>query len=190
MPKTMFEKIWEAHEVRAARAGGRARRCSTSTSTSCTRSPPPRPSRACGSPAARCAGPTARSRPPTTTSPPTRASAPASTRSRDHLSRKQVAALERNCAEFGVPLLRHAQPPPGHRARDRAGAGPLAAGHHDRLRRLAHLHPRRARRAGDADRHLRGRARPRDAVPAAGAGRRRCASPTRASPASASPRRT
>ena len=42
------------------------------------------------------------------------------------------------------PALRHAQPPPGHRARDRPGAGPHAAGHDDRLRRLAHLHARRA----------------------------------------------
>ena len=58
--------------------------------------------------------------------------------------------------------------PPGHRPHHRAGAGRHPAGHDDRLRRLAHGHARRVRRAGVRDRDLRGRARARhpDARPA------------------------
>ncbi len=48
----------------------------------------------------------------------------------------------------------------GHRPRGRPAAGRDPAGHDDRLRRLAHLDPRRVRRAGVRHRHLRGRARP------------------------------
>ena len=48
---------------------------------------------------------------------------------------------------------------PGHRARHRPAARADPAGPDDRLRRLAHLHPRRARRAGLRHRHQRGRAR-------------------------------
>ena len=100
----------------------------------------------------------------------------------DHLSRAQVAGARAQLRGVRDPVLRHAQRAPGNRARDRPRARPLAAGHHDRLRRLPHLHARRARRARDAGRHLRGRARARDPVPAPGHGRGRCASPTRASP--------
>ena len=190
MPKTMFEKIWEAHEVRGPEQEGGA--------VAALRRPAPGPrghlrpgvrGPAAGR-AARCAGRTARWRPPTTTSRPTRASAPASTRSATTCRASRSQALERNCAEFGVPLY-------GMRSR-RQGIvhvigpelGLSQPGHHDRVRRLAHLHARCARRAGDAGRHLRGRARARDPVPAAGRGRARCASPSRASPASASRRRT
>ncbi len=55
----------------------------------------------------------------------------------------------------------------GHRARRRPAARPHDAGHHRRLRRLAHLDPRRLRRDGVRYRHQRGRARARDADPAA-----------------------
>ena len=51
----------------------------------------------------------------------------------------------------------------GDRARDEPGARADAAGHDDRVRRLAHLHARRVRRAGVRHRHVRGRARARDA---------------------------
>ena len=96
MPKTLFEKIWEAHEV--ARLGLHLHR------------PAPRPRghqpaglrRAAPGRAHACAGPTARSRPPTTTRPPTARRSPA--RIKDELSRVQVETLERNCAEFGVPV--------------------------------------------------------------------------------------
>ena len=57
---------------------------------------------------------------------------------------------------------------PGHRPRDRSRARRHPAGHDHRLRRLAHLHPRRARLARLWHRHQRGRARPRhpDTAPA------------------------
>ena len=47
----------------------------------------------------------------------------------------------------------------GHRARRRPAARAHPAGHDRRLRRLAHLHPRRVRRHGVRHRHVRGRAR-------------------------------
>ena len=49
--------------------------------------------------------------------------------------------------------------PPGHRPRDRPGARRHPARHDDRLRRLAHRHARRVRRARLRHRHERGRAR-------------------------------
>src|SRR6188472_1043925 len=55
--------------------------------------------------------------------------------------------------------------PPGHRPRDRTRAGHHAAWPDDRLRRQPHLDARRLRRAGVRNRHLGGRARPRNAVP-------------------------
>ena len=68
-------------------------------------------------------------------------------------------------------LLPDGRREPGHRPRDRPGAGPHPAGHDDRLRRQPHLDPRRLRRARLRDRHLRGRARARhpDPPPAAAA---------------------
>src|SRR6184192_52807 len=95
MPKTMFEKIWDAHEVgpgllyvdlhlvhevtspqafEGLRLAGRAVR---------------RPDRTLA---------TADHNTPTD-------GTPAADRIRDMLSREQVQALERNCAEFGVPVF-------------------------------------------------------------------------------------
>ena len=51
------------------------------------------------------------------------------------------------------------RPASGHRAHHRAGAGRDAAGHDDRLRRLAHVHARRVRRARARHRHVGSRAR-------------------------------
>ena len=56
---------------------------------------------------------------------------------------------------------------PGHRPRDRPGAGRDAAGHHHRVRRFPHLHPRRLRRVGAGHRHLGGRARAGHPMPGA-----------------------
>ena len=84
----------------------------------------------------------------------------------DPISRLQVETLDANMREFHVEdLLSVIRPPPGHRARDRPGAGRDAARHDGRLRRLAHQHPRRLRGARLRHRHLRGRARARHAVP-------------------------
>ena len=85
----------------------------------------------------------------------------------DPISKEQVTTLDKNISEFGVGrLLPVPDQAPGHRARDRARAGRHAAGHDRGLRRLAHLHPRRLRRAGARHRHQRGRARDGDADPA------------------------
>ena len=80
----------------------------------------------------------------------------------DPVSRTQLEALRNNAAEFGLRLHPMGDAGPGHRARDRAAARPDPAGHDDRLRRLAHLHPRRVRRDRVRHRHQRGRARARD----------------------------
>jgi len=93
MPSTLFDKIWEAHEVAPA--------FSTSTCTSSTRSRARRPSTGCASPGAVCAGLIARSPRPTTT--PHRRH-PIAARIKDELSRVQVETLERNCAEFAIPI--------------------------------------------------------------------------------------
>ena len=94
--------------------------CSTSTCTSSTRSRARRPSRACASPGAACAGPTARSRPPTTTCRPTARRAPRRSATSSRACRSQT--LERNCAEFGIPLYSMGSDAPGDRARDRPRA--------------------------------------------------------------------
>ena len=77
----------------------------------------------------------------------------------DPVSRAQVEALRRNAEEFGIRLAPDGRPRPGHRARHRPAARPDPAGHDDRLRRQPHLHPRRLRCAGVRHRHQRGRAR-------------------------------
>ena len=92
---------------------------------------------------------------------------PVAARIKDELSRVQVETLERNCEEFGIPVYSLGS--------DRQGIvhvigpelGRHAAGHDDRLRRQPHRDARRVRRAGLRDRHERGRARARDAVPGA-----------------------
>ena len=153
----------------STRSGPRTRwrrACSTSTCTSCTRSPARRPSRGSGWPVAPSAGPTARSPPPTTTCPTD--GTPVAARIRDELSRVQVEALERQLRGVRHPRLLDGLRPPGDRARDRARARRHPARHDDRLRRLPHRHARRVRRARVRDRHERGRARARhpDARPA------------------------
>ena len=115
---------------------------------------------------------------------------PVAARIRDELSRVQVQTLERNCEEFGIPVYSLGLRAPGDRARDRSRARRHPAGDDDRLRRLAHRHPRRVRRAGLRDRHERGRARARHPVPGPGQAASRCGSATRASSASASRPRT
>ena len=69
----------------------------------------------------------------------------------------------RQLRPLGITQFKMNDRAPGHRPRHRAGAGRDAAGHDGRLRRLAHLDPRRLRRAGARHRHQRGRARARHA---------------------------
>ena len=45
----------------------------------------------------------------------------------DPVSAKQLEVLDRNCSEFGIALLPDGSRRPGHRARHRARAGPLAS---------------------------------------------------------------
>ena len=144
---------------RGARTGSPT--CSTSTSTSCTRSPRRRRSSRCASPAG------AVRRPDLTLATMDHNVATGDDTPMDPLSEQQLAALARNCEEFGVPLYATGSGREGivHVIGPELGAD--AAGHDDRLRRLAHLDARRARRARVRDRHLRGRARARDADAAA-----------------------
>ena len=92
----------------------------------------------------------------------------------DPISRLQVDTLDANCDRLRHHPVQDERPAPGHRARDRAGAGRDAAGHDGRLRRLAHLHARRVRRAGARHRHQRSRARAGDADAARARRRRTC----------------
>ena len=100
--------------------------------------------------------------------------------SRIPISAKQMDVLAAQLRGVRHPLLRDGRPGPGHRARDRSGAGPHAARHDDRVRRQPHLHARRVRRARVRHRHERGRARARDADAAAACGRARWRSPSTA----------
>ena len=88
----------------------------------------------------------------------------------DPESALQVATLAENATRVRHRVLPRARPPPGHRACGRPRAGLHASRHHHRLRRFAHLDPRRLRRAGARHRHERGRARARhpDADPEEG----------------------
>ena len=86
-----------------------------------------------------------------------RARSSAACRSGSRAAARQIAELERNARDFGVELLGLARRAPRHRARDRPGARPHAAGHDDRLRRQPHQHARRLRHARLRHRHDRGR---------------------------------
>ena len=91
-------------------------------------------------------GASSRSSPPPTTTcrPRDRATRASPTRSRACRSRRSTPT----CDEFGAKAyFPYQRPAPGHRARDRAGAGRDAARHDGRLRRFAHQHARRVRRA-------------------------------------------
>ena len=79
------------------------------------------------------------------------------------------------------PLLRPETRPPGHRARDRAGARAHAARDDDRLRRQPHQHARRLRRGRVRDRHEPGARRARDASAWRSSARRSAASRSTAS---------
>ena len=104
---------------------------------------------------------------------------------RDQLSRVQVETLEDNCRGVRRADLLDRLGAPGDRARDRPRARRHPAGHDDRLRRLAHLDPRRLRRARVRHRHERGRARARHPDAAAAQAEVDARSATRASSATA-----
>ena len=80
----------------------------------------------------------------------------------DLTSRTQIETLRRNAAEFGVRLHSLGDKEQGIVHVVGPAARPHDAGHHGRLRRQPHQHPRRVRRDGVRHRHERGRARPGD----------------------------
>ena len=182
MARTLFDKIWESHVVAgAARRAGAALRRSPSH---------PRGDLAAGlrrPPAGRphaCAAPISPSRRWTTTCPTEEGPIT------DPLAKAQLEALERNCAEFGVPLYATGSGREGIVHVIGPELGLTQPGHDGRLRRQPHVHPRRLRHARLRDRDLGGRARARDADPSAAEARIRCASSSPASCPSASRRRT
>ena len=92
----------------------------------------------------------------------------ATCRSSTSMAAAQVRQLEDNCAEFGIPLHGIGSPSQGIVHVIGPQLGLTQPGHDHRLRRLAHQHARRVRRARVRDRHERGRdgARDPDAAPA------------------------
>ena len=155
MPKTMFDKLWEAHEVSEGliyidlhlvhevtspqafdglRLAGRGVRRPDKTLATADHNAPTD-----GTMAARLIA--------------------------DELSRVQVETLERNCEEFGIPIYSLGSDRQGivHVIGPELGVDP--AGDDDRLRRQPHLDPRRLWLAGLRHRHLRGRARAGHPVP-------------------------
>ena len=158
--RTLFEKIWDAHVVRAGgrRAGRPLHRPA----------PGPRGDLAPG------LHRPARARPPRAPAGPDRGDGrPQHSRPRGPPwsttdgARQQLQQLDDELPGVRHHALRPRQPAAGHRPRDRPGARAHAAGHDDRLRRQPHRDARRVRRARLRHRHERGGARARDAVPAA-----------------------
>ena len=146
---------------------------STSTCTSSTRSPARRPSTGCGSPGRPVRRPdrtlaTADHNVPTD-------GTPVAARIRDAAHPRPGRDARAQLRGVRHPALLARLRAPGHRPRDRAGAGPHAARHDDRLRRQPHRHARRVRRAGVRHRHERGRARAGHADARAAQAARRCA---------------
>ena len=127
-PRTMFEKIWDAHLVRAAGADTPAILYVDLHLVHEVTSPQAftglrerglkvrRPEPHGGDDGSLDADHAARPR-------------RAASRSLDTAAATQIAALEKNCADFGIELHALGSERPGHRARHRAGAGPDAAGH-------------------------------------------------------------
>ncbi|KAI1694470.1 aconitase family (aconitate hydratase) domain-containing protein [Ditylenchus destructor] len=150
-PRTLYDKLWDEHVVHTEDDGTPS---STSTATCCTKSPARRRSRAWIWPAARSGA-----------CPPTWPSATTTSRRRiaARASPIGVAPAGRDPGQELRSLRHHAvqdeRPAPGHRPRDRAGAGRHLARHDGRLWRQPHLDPRRLGRAGLRHRHVRGRAR-------------------------------
>ena len=158
MARTLFDKIWEAHEVAPGLIYIDLHLVHEVTSPQAFES-------------LRLAGRSGPARRP---------------HARDGRPQRADRRLHRRCADPRPPLARAGRDaraqlprvrrarlldrlePPGDRARDRARAGRDAARDDDRLRRLAHLHARRLRRAGLRHRDERGRARPGHADAAAG----------------------
>ena len=128
MGKTLFEKLWDAHEVRAAGLHGPALLFIDLHLVHEVTSPQ-------AFDGLRLAGRTVRR--PDRTIATVDHNVPTIGRDKeieDVLSRAQIEALERNCAEFGDPAVLDPLSSPGHRSRHRSGAWAHPTGHDDRLR--------------------------------------------------------
>ena len=117
-PRTLFDKVWDAHVVQRRGRAAR-RRCCTWICTWCTRSPRPRRSRGCDWRAAACAGRSSRS---------PRVDHNVSTGDRrlpiaDQISARQVARAGQERAGVRGRALRPREPGAGDRPRDRPRAG-------------------------------------------------------------------
>ena len=143
MPKTMFDKIWDAHEVadgpdlHRPAPGARGHLAQAFEGLRLEGRKVRRPDLTLA---------TADHNVPTDGTPVARLIA-------DEISREQIETLDATAPSSASRSTRWA-PTPGHRARHRPGAGADAAGHDDRLRRQPHGHPRRVRSAGVRHRHL------------------------------------
>ena len=149
-----------ALRARSSRRSGTSTSCSrrpaprassASTCTSSTRSPAPRRSRVFATEAERAPpGADGRHRGPLHTDDTAQ---PAHPRPAGRLPGRPAGAQLRRVRHPGLlPGLG----PPGHRPCHRPRAGPDAAGHDHRVRRLAHRDPRRVRGPGVRHRHVRG----------------------------------
>jgi 3-isopropylmalate/(R)-2-methylmalate dehydratase large subunit len=94
MLKTLYDKLWESHVVRADEDGTT---CCTSTATWCMKSPARRPSTACARLAARYGAP-----PPTWPWPTTTCRPPTADGIADPTSRLQVETLDANAKSYGL----------------------------------------------------------------------------------------
>ena len=151
MGRTLLDKIWDAHTVRAEEGGrtvlyidrqyihevtspvafARTRAARRRRGTSRPQSPPR----------------------PTTTSRPSTSTSPSPSLSRGVRSRRWRA----NCARYGIEHFGMGRSAAGHRAHHRPRTGIHAAGHDDRLRRQPHLDARSAGRRGVRRGNLGGR---------------------------------
>ncbi len=77
----------------------------------------------------------------------------------DQIASKQIEALRKNCADFGVELYDVQVAQSRHRPHHRPRARPHQTRHDHRLRRLPHQHARGVRRFGVWNRHQRSRTR-------------------------------
>ena len=103
-PRTLFQKLWDAHEVARRRPPTR-RPCSTSTCTWSTRSPRRRPSRVLRERGLRVRRPERTVATMDHSTPTTPRGPDGQIPVTDAQAAAQIAALEENCREFGITLF-------------------------------------------------------------------------------------
>ena len=183
MGKTLSEKVWDEHVVRSAEGEPDLLFIDLHLIHEVTSPQAFDGLRLAGGP---YAAPTSPWPPRTTTSPRSTGTSRSPTRSRGPRSRR----CARNAEEFGVRLHPLGDVEQGIVHIIGPQLGLTQPGHDDRVRRLAHLHPRRLRCDRLRHRHLRGRARARHPDADRRRGPRRWPSPSTAACPTASPPRT